>query len=81
MFCLKMGHCIPTGALACMRLKLAAGNHLVAAFAQYARLSIQAGLDADLSFQQYPLLRRPVLYRLPILHPHTHASLTKSHLS
>lgn len=74
MSCLKMRHCVPAGALASMRLELAAGHHLVAAFAQYARLSIQARLDAYLSFQQYPLLRRPVLYWLPILHPQPHAS-------
>ena len=60
-----------------MRLKLAAGNHLVAALAQYASLRIQSWLNAHCPFQQHTLLSRSVLHWLIILQHQTHSHMAQ----
>ena len=63
-----------------MRLKLTAGNHLVAALAQNAGLRVQPWLDANCAFQQHTLLSRPVLHWLTILQHHVHRHMPQLHL-
>ncbi len=61
----------PSGALASMRLKLAAGHDRVAAVTQDACHGVHARLDVDLTLQQQALLDCPVLHWFTMLHTHT----------